>query len=235
MNKNKFFVSCLASVVSCVFTLSVQAGTTHSLGGHSMVNARNYSASREFGGRNVGGHFAGFSRAHSYLQKTIADFKARHSGSNLKSFNPSNYSVTHSIQRASHSTSIVNTLNGNSIQHSGTNNHDSYGRQQHTRSSTVSMNGRTYDTEKTTTKGLVENQSTATHQSTTRFANDSGDAVFRGRNTSVFETETQSISQLSRTTYTQVRSKTGEGKYHSKTTIITPGTDSPIQHYSVSQ
>ncbi len=86
-------MSCFAAAIS-IAVITAQAGTTRSGGGHGMVNARNYSATRNLSGRNIGGHFGGFSRAHSYLQKAISNFKAQKSGSNLKSVAPIQHNLT---------------------------------------------------------------------------------------------------------------------------------------------
>lgn len=79
MKKNKILlVISLAAAISCSAVTIAQAGTTRSGGGHGMVNARNYVATRNLGGR-MGNHFSGFNRANSDLQKAISNFRAQHS------------------------------------------------------------------------------------------------------------------------------------------------------------
>lgn len=212
--------------------ITAQAGTTRSGGGHGMVNARNFSASRHLGGRNLIGHFGGLSQAKSYFKKAFADFKAQHSLNSLFTQTHSNYSISHTIDSTSHSTSIVNTTNGNSFQSEGKHGVNSYGFQQHVRTASANINGHTFDTEKTFSTGSVNEQKQIySRDITTKFGNTSGESVFRGRKTNVSKSET--TSQFNHSTYTQERSATGNGKYYTKSTTITPGADNPIEHKSL--
>ncbi len=76
MKKQYLVVSLAVAFGASIIT--AQAGTTHSLGGHSMVNARNYSASHNFGGHNFGGHRGG--GMSKYYQGKIAEYIRAHGG-----------------------------------------------------------------------------------------------------------------------------------------------------------
>jgi hypothetical protein len=74
--KKQYLIISLAVVLGSSI-MTAQAGTTHSLGGHGMVNARNYSATHNLGGHNFGGHREG---GQSKYQGKIAEYIRAHGG-----------------------------------------------------------------------------------------------------------------------------------------------------------
>lgn len=75
MKKQYLIIGLAVAFGSSIMT--AQAGTTHSLGGHSMVNARNYSATYNLGGHNFGGHRES---GQSKYQGKIAEYIKAHGG-----------------------------------------------------------------------------------------------------------------------------------------------------------
>lgn len=84
----------LAAVFAGSFMIA-QAGTTRSAGGHSMVNARNFSATRNLGGRS-GGHFAGYSRTNlDSFQKAMTELRNRIGTTSYQKGHLANYIRAH--------------------------------------------------------------------------------------------------------------------------------------------
>lgn len=216
--KNKLvLVSSLAAVLS-MSCVAAEAGVSRSggrsLSGHSAMSNR-AAAGHNMGSRSGSGSNYSRSKTSSSGKFTVSQ------------------NVSHSSGLASHSTTVVNNTNGNSIQHAGNSKQaeTSTDLNKHESARTVNLNGQTYGVNKITSVGSLgegTEQSKIDHEVTSKHG-----SVFRDRRTLIMTSDaTGSVTDITRSTSSLIQNNEGETvKSYGKNTIITPGSKTPVHHH----